>query len=105
MAGVATIERTETQAQREEIAGWQAGLAALHARIAKRFGRAEVRERVRRYLAALLAPLERKNGWQLAEELGEAGPRGVQRLLSCSVERTGTRRRYATTCAPTSWRT
>jgi SRSO17 transposase len=82
MAGVGTIERADTQARREESEGWQAGLEALHARIAARFGRAEVRERVRRYLAALLAPLERKNGWQLAEELGEAGPRGVQRLLS-----------------------
>jgi SRSO17 transposase len=29
----------------------------------------------------LLAPVERKNGWQMAEELGERGPRGVQRLL------------------------
>lgn len=30
---------------------------------------------------ARLPPVERKNGWQLAEELGERGPRGVQRLL------------------------
>jgi len=84
MAGIAPIEDTETQAEQErkEVAGWQAGLTALHARIAARFGRAEVRERVGHYLAALLAPLERKNGWQMAEELGEAGPRGVQRLLS-----------------------
>ncbi|MGH3182715.1 MAG: IS701 family transposase [Streptosporangiaceae bacterium] len=57
-------------------------METVHARIAARFGRSEVRERVRRYLAALLAPLERKNGWQVAEELGETGPRGVQRLLS-----------------------
>ena len=82
MAGVGTIGRTETASQREEIAGWHAGLEALHGRIAARFRRAEVRERARRYLGALLAPLERKNGWQVAEELGEAGPRGVQRLLS-----------------------
>ena len=26
--------------------------------------------------------VERKNGWQLAEHLGEAGPQGVQRLLN-----------------------
>src|SRR6266446_5215701 len=30
---------------------------------------------------ARLPPVERKNGWQLAEELGEHGPRGVQRRL------------------------
>src|SRR5258707_11735307 len=56
-------------------------LAELHARIAPRFRPAEVRSRARRFLEGLLAPVERKNGWQLAEELGEHGPRGVQRLL------------------------
>lgn len=56
-------------------------LAEVHERIAPRFRRAEVRSRARRFLEGLLAPVERKNGWQLAEELGEQGPRGVQRLL------------------------
>jgi SRSO17 transposase len=37
---------------------------------------------VRRFLEGLLAPVERKNGWQLAEALGERGPHGVQRLLA-----------------------
>jgi hypothetical protein len=32
---------------------------------------------VKRYLAGLLERVERKNGWQLAEHLGEAGPQGV----------------------------
>ena len=57
-------------------------LAKLHARIEPRFRRAEVRTRAQRFLEALLARVERKNGWQLAEELGEPGPRGVQRLLA-----------------------
>jgi len=61
---------------------WAATLDTLHSRIAPRFRRAEARTRVRRYLEALLAPVERKNGWQLAEHLGEAGPQGVQRLLN-----------------------
>src|SRR5258706_2264527 len=56
-------------------------LVELHERIAPSFRRAEVRRRARRFLEGLLAPVERKNGWQLAEELGEHGPRGVQRLL------------------------
>ena len=30
----------------------------------------------------LLSPVERKNGWQLAERGGDATPYGVQRLLS-----------------------
>jgi SRSO17 transposase len=63
---------------------WTATLDAIHTRIAPRFARAEARTRVRRYLDALLAPVERKNGWQLAEHLGEAGPQGVQRLLNAA---------------------
>src|SRR5947199_2004860 len=63
---------------------WAATLDALHARIAPRFARAEARIRVRHYLEALLAPVERKNGWQLAEHLGESGPQGVQRLLNAA---------------------
>src|ERR671929_38261 len=60
---------------------WAAGLDQLHARIAPRFRRPEVRQRARHYLAGLLGSVERKNGWQLAEQLGEQHPRGVQRLL------------------------
>ena len=56
----------------------------LRARIARRFGRSEVRERAGHYLAGLLERVERKNGWQLAEALGEAGPQGVQRLLNAA---------------------
>jgi SRSO17 transposase len=56
-------------------------LAEVQARIGPRFGRSEVRNRAHRFLEGLLAPVERKNGWQLAEALGERGPRGVQRLL------------------------
>jgi SRSO17 transposase len=59
----------------------EAELTQVHARIGPHFRRAEARHRARRFLHGLLAPVERKNGWQLAEELGERGPRGVQRLL------------------------
>jgi SRSO17 transposase len=69
---------------REEIAGWRSGLDALHDRIGHRFRRAEARERAKRYLAGLLERVERKNGWQLAEHLGEPGPQGVQRLLNAA---------------------
>jgi SRSO17 transposase len=68
----------------EEIATWRGGLDALHARIAGRFRRAEVRERAKGYLTGLLDRVERKNGWQLAEHLGETGPQGVQRLLNAA---------------------
>ncbi len=55
--------------------------AAFHARFAPSFYRAEVRDRSARYLQALLRPVPRKNGWQLAEAMGEADPNGAQRLL------------------------
>jgi SRSO17 transposase len=64
---------------------WTDTLADLHGRIAHRFARSEVRERARRYLVGLLARVEHKNGWQLAEAIGETGPRGVQRLLSAAT--------------------
>jgi SRSO17 transposase len=63
------------------LTGWSDAFADLHARIAGRFARVEVRDRVRRYLLGLLQRVERKNSWQLAEAIGEASPRGVQRLL------------------------
>jgi SRSO17 transposase len=58
-----------------------AELDAVHERIAGRFARAEPRARVREYLAGLVAGLERKNGWTLAERAGEVSPDGMQRLL------------------------
>ncbi len=63
-------------------ASWADGLAALHARVARRFARAEPRERALAYLQGLLSPVERKNGWQLAELAGEATPDGMQHLLA-----------------------
>ena len=65
-----------------EVASWAAGLDEVHARIASRFFRSEPRERVAAYLRGLLAPLERKNGWTLAEQAGEASLDGMQRLLA-----------------------
>ena len=61
---------------------WSEALVEVHARIAHRFRRVEVRERAKRYLAGLLARVERKNGWQLAEVMGETDPHGTQRLLN-----------------------
>ena len=65
-----------------EVAGWAEELDRVHARIGPRFARAEPRRRALAYLRGLLSPIERKNGWQLAEEAGERTPHGIQRLLS-----------------------
>ena len=61
---------------------WSEALEGLHGRIAHRFARSEARERAQRYLRGLLGRVERKNGWQLAEAIGEAAPQGVQRFLN-----------------------
>src|SRR6267154_4690248 len=58
-----------------------AELDGLHERVAGRFSRAEPRARMREYVSGLVAGLERKNGWTLAERAGEASPDGMQRLL------------------------
>ena len=71
----------QEQHQVRRVAGWREGLDGLHARVAPRFARPEVRARAGRYLAGLLGPVERRNGWQLAEQIGERAPDGVQRLL------------------------
>jgi SRSO17 transposase len=70
------------QASWKTITRWSAYLEELHARIAHRFVRPEVRQRAYRYLAGLLGELRRKNSWQMAEAIGEARPRGVQHLLN-----------------------
>jgi len=62
--------------------GWVKELAALHARIAGYFERAEPRQHALAYLKGLLGPVERKNGWQMAEWVGDLTPDGIQRLLS-----------------------
>src|SRR5215467_1925197 len=78
-------ERETLAVEPPAIGRWPEALAEIQARIAPRFARAEVRERVGRYLVGLLDRVERKNGWQLAEALGEQGPQGVQRLLNAAV--------------------
>ncbi|WP_344869565.1 IS701 family transposase [Amycolatopsis ultiminotia] len=62
--------------------GWSAHFAAFAGRFASRFSRVEPRRQMVSYLRGLLAEVERKNGWTLAEMVGETGPQGMQRLLN-----------------------
>lgn len=48
--------------------------------IAHRLTRAEPRAQVRKYVSGLVAGLEGKNGWTLAERAGEMSPDGMLRL-------------------------
>src|SRR6266536_64914 len=50
-------------------------------RLRRHVRRSEARQHVVDYLRGLIAEVERKNGWQLAEFAGYAHPRGIQRVL------------------------
>ncbi|MFG3260590.1 IS701 family transposase [Streptomyces sp. NPDC048172] len=65
-----------------DVVRWAAGLAELHERFVHRFSRSEPRASALAYLRGLIAPLERKNGWTLAEQAGHLGPDRIHRLLN-----------------------
>ncbi len=67
---------------RATVERWADEVEAVAERIGPRFARSEPRRRVIGYVRGLLGDAERKNGWQLAEHLGEATPDGVQHLLA-----------------------
>src|SRR5206468_1914116 len=65
-----------------QVAEWADELTAVGERIGRRFARSEPRRRAAGYIRGLLSRTERKNGWQLAEHLGDPTPDGVQHLLA-----------------------
>ena len=65
----------------KRLSGWKRELLRAHDLIAGLFARSETRARSLAYLQGLLSNCERKNGWQLAEWMGEASPYAVQHLL------------------------
>jgi SRSO17 transposase len=65
-----------------EVAGWAGEVSAVADRIGRHFVRSEPRTRAVGYIRGLLSDTERKNGWQLAEHLGDPTPDGVQHLLA-----------------------
>ena len=64
-----------------ELNEWTHDFEAFHGRFAPFFGRRESREQAVKYLHGLISPVERKNGWQLAEAIGDKTPDATQRLL------------------------
>ncbi len=64
-----------------EAAGWASALEDLVEHLARRFRRVEMRQRALSYLRGLLAPLERKNGWHLAEAAGDRTPDALHDFL------------------------
>lgn len=71
--------------EEEQAQQWNASFEELIETIRPRFSRIEAQERAKDYLQGLLSPIERKNGWQLAEEAGDCNPYGIQHLLGRAV--------------------
>jgi SRSO17 transposase len=65
----------------EELAPWAESFAAFCARFDDLFQRSESRGQARKYLRGLLAPVERKTTWQLAEVAHDATPDRMRRRL------------------------
>jgi SRSO17 transposase len=64
------------------VLGWRDELDVLKQRLGPLFVRPEPRRQAGLYLEALLSGAQRKNGWQLAEQIGDARPWRTQRVLS-----------------------
>jgi SRSO17 transposase len=60
---------------------WTTAFSELGQRIRSSFVRQEPYQRALAYLQGLMSGASRKNGWQVAEEIGDATPYAVQHLL------------------------
>lgn len=80
-------------------AQWDLELDDLFLTIGHRFGRVELRRRVRDYVRGLLAPMARKNSWQLAEQAGYPRPKASS---TSSPGRSDSPMTSATTCSTMS---
>ena len=67
--------------QFSDLEAWKESFRAFHARFAGIFKRDEPRQQAYKYMHGLFATVERKNGWHLAEAVGDKTPDSTQRLL------------------------
>jgi SRSO17 transposase len=67
---------------RADLAVWDEEFASLCERMDPLFPRPKSRGHARQYLRGLMAPLKRKNGWTIAEHVGEKEPKALQRFLN-----------------------
>jgi len=65
-----------------QVQGWAEEFDDLWRQAGGCFRRHDLRRRAEGYVQGLLGRMERKNGWQLAEYLGDETPHGVHRLMS-----------------------
>ena len=65
----------------EAICQWSNSLKLLQQRLGKYYKRSEARAAAFDYVQALLSSAERKNGWQMSEQVGSKNPYRFQNLL------------------------
>jgi SRSO17 transposase len=79
---VEEIDIPDDAVMREDLACWDEEFKGICARIEPLFYRTDSRAHAERYLRGLLAHLERKNGWTIAEYSGQREPKALQRFLN-----------------------
>lgn len=67
--------------KQEELPCWADSFAAFCRRFDDLFARSETRQQAQKYIRGLLALLEHKTSWQLAEQVTDSTPDRMQRLL------------------------
>ena len=68
-----------------DLLDWATEFEALTDRVGSLFAHPRSRAHSRQYLEGLLAPIERKNGWTIAEFVGEKEPKAMQRFLNLTA--------------------
>jgi SRSO17 transposase len=68
-----------------DVQAWQAEFEPAFGQVAALFARRDARGAARDLLAGLLAPVERKNCWTIAEHAGHERPHRLQHLLGRAV--------------------
>ena len=80
-----TLSLSTLATQLIALPNWEPHLDTLTKRLARRFAHPKARKQAGDYVQGLLSPVERKNGWQLAQHLGHDTPYRVQHLLDRAV--------------------
>lgn len=66
----------------QDVNRWSLEIQTVTEKIGTRFSRKDLRQHAGRYLQGLISRIERKNGWQMAEELGEKSPTNLQHFIA-----------------------
>ncbi|MGH3592540.1 MAG: IS701 family transposase [Pseudonocardiaceae bacterium] len=69
---------------RADLDDWNSELDGALERVQSLFYRTESKKHAGQYIRGLLSSIERKNGWTIAEHVGESEPAAMQRLLNLS---------------------